>query len=150
MEELFAALDAIRLEGSPVVTDELMAEALDVLRLLATQRAAIELRLAALHRQLAEDDEPEGKAEIDPRFDPERLAAAGLHEAAALVAGSPDAAAVVRELSLGVLPRLSRQAAALRYEQFLIYLDGLARLHSGALRRVSIDSLRGLSRKRRS
>lgn len=150
MEELFAAAEAIRLQGAPVVTDELMAEALDVLRLIATQRDAVERRLAEARRQLAEAGASGSESEIDPRFDPERLAEAGLHEAAVLVAGSPDAAAIVRELSLGVLPRLGRQAAVLRYEQFLVYLDGLAQLHAGVLRRVSIDSLRGLGLKRRS
>jgi hypothetical protein len=138
MEEFLAAAERVRVCGEPVVTDERLAQALDVLRLVTIQREQIERRLAELGVP-AEGSAPGlsgregGRAR---RLDPRALSSSGLREAAALVEAAPEAAAEVRGLALDELPRLGRQAAALRYRQYLVYLDGLAELHAGALRRA--------------
>jgi hypothetical protein len=167
VEDFFAAVEALSIDGTQVVSDELLDRALDVLRLIATQKARVEELLARVRGRLRAA-ETRGLSEVearrpsaaDPRwlngaeatevearpagedFDPSHLAREGFPEAASLLAGAPGAAAIVREMSSGVLPALSARSALLRYEVYLQYLDRLARLHAGTLRTVPLAALR--------
>lgn len=150
-EEFLAAAEEVRLLGEPVVTDRRMEEALDVLRLISRQRERMERRLAELLDAPREGDGAAGDGRsfpFGPGLDPGRLAGASLEEAAALVAAAPEAAAEVGGLVARELPSLARQAAVLRYQQYLVYLERLAELHRGALRRAAIGPFPAHERKK--
>jgi hypothetical protein len=161
-EAFFAAVEALRLFDQTVVTEDGLREALDVLRLIALQREAVEQRLAEVRGPEAahpvQSSEPRDsfrvttrlEPQVGYRFEPEQLREEGLTEAAELLAASPEAAALLRDLTVDVLPTLAREGAVLRYERYLEYLEGLARLHAGALGRVSLDAVRALFSPRRS
>jgi hypothetical protein len=162
MEEFFTAVESLSIDGAPIVTGELVDQALDVLQLIATQKGRVEELLAHARERLREADtrglsevEARRPSEADPRwlsevearpegedFEPTLLAREGFPEAAALLAGAPGSAAIVREMASGVLPALGARAAILRYEEYEVYLDRLARMYAGMLRKVPLAALR--------
>jgi hypothetical protein len=131
IEAFFAEVEQLSVYGQRVIAPQVITEALDILRLLASQRRKIEERLEAARR-----------LEIEP-------ARGGFPDAATLLAGSPGALGLIQEMASVVLPRLGRQAIVLRYEHFLRYLDELAALYAGELKTVALESVRGFLTRRR-
>jgi hypothetical protein len=134
IEAFFDEVEQLSVYGQRVIAPQVITEALDILRLLASQREKIEERLRAARRQ-----------EIDLTHFTER----GFPGAAALLGDTPGALGLIREMASGVLPRLGRQATVLRYEHFLRYLDELAALYAGELKTVALESVRGFLTRRR-
>jgi hypothetical protein len=153
-ERFFDEVEALEVLGERVIGDELMDEALDVLRLIADQRRRVEEMLATARRRLRE---AEAAASALRGLDLSRLAELGLAQDALAdldaEALSPENLAavheMVRELAGGVLPRLDHAAAVRRYEHYLAYLDDLAALHAAELKTVELAPLhRALARRR--
>jgi hypothetical protein len=139
IEAFFAEVEQLSVYGQRVITPQVISEAMDILRLLASQREKIEERLDAARR-----------LETDLIHLTENSFPGGFPGATALLAGMPGALGLIREMASGVLPRLSRQATALRYEHFLRYLDELAALYAGELKTVALESVRGFLTRRRA
>ncbi len=113
--------------GERVITEEVEGQALDVLRLISEQRRKVEKLLISARDRL-------GRAEIEARtLGDTDLAGLGV------LAEAPEALAAARDLVV-VFPRLGLSAIALRYEQYLRYLDELAALYSGELKTVGLQS----------
>jgi len=147
IEMFFNDVERIEVHGRRVITAEVVSAALDVLRLIDSQRDRVERLLASTRADL-EDAERHAGALRD--LDLSRLAAGrGMPDAASFLDASPETLAMVRDLVSGVLPRLSLRAAALRYESYLRYLDGLRSVYEQELDAVPIESLRGLLARRR-
>lgn len=146
IEAFFEEVEGLSVYGQRVITAQVISEALDVLRLLASQREKVEERLRAARHRLAE---PTSEAGALLELDLTRLTTDG-SGAAALLAGTPGALGLIREMASGVLPRLSRQATVLRHEHYLRYLDELAALYAGELKTVALDSVRGFLTRRRA
>lgn len=139
-EAFFDELEELTVLGERAVDREVLVAALDVLGLIARQRERVEGLLRSARRRLAA---AEAEAEALAGLDLSRLAEEGFAGAASLLAGAPGTLAVVREMASGVLPRLSRSAALLRYQAYLSYLDDLASLYAGELRSVAPTRLPG-------
>lgn len=124
----FAAVERLAVLGERVITEDVEAQALDVLRLIAGQRRQVEALLAAAREGLDRAEaEPGTLASVD------FMGLGTLTEA-------PEALAAIREVVTGVLPRLGRSATVLRYEGYLRYLDDLATLYAGELGTVGLHS----------
>lgn len=130
--------------GRRVVSPEAVTAAFDILRLIASQRELV-TRFLATARQRISEDEAEASALIG--LDLTQLAGIGF--AATWLAETPGAAGMLRDMASGVLPRLTGEAAILRYERYLSYLDDLARLYAGAFKVVTLETVRGLMARRR-
>ena len=124
----FAAVERLAVLGERVITEDVEAQALDVLRLIAGQRRQVEALLAAAREGL-------DRAEADPGT-PASVDFMGL----GALTEAPEALAVIRDVVTGVLPRLGRSATVLRYEGYLRYLDDLAALYAGELGTVGLHS----------
>lgn len=131
-EEFFDEVERLTVLGERVVTEEVEAQALDVLRLIAEQRRKVERRLI-----LSRDGSARAESEAGPAGSLDLAALSD--EASDLLISTPGALAAVHELAAGVLPRLRHTAAALRYEQYLRYLDGLVTLYASELKTVRLQ-----------
>lgn len=138
MARVLDELEGLTVWGQPVITDQVVDDAFDVLRLIRTQREGLarleqEARqrlttLAARHRLVAPEAARRG------RRGPKAAAQAG-----------PDlreALAIVRVVATGVAPRLGCEAALLRYRAYGDYLDRLAKLYARELRVVDLATMR--------
>jgi len=137
VETFFARLEAITIWGRPVITDEVMAEAFDVVGLVERQRRRVgDLRAAAS----AELERAEARARMVPAslFEPLVAAAAGGHRSA-------DAGRVldtVRAIATHAIPALRARSTLVRYDAYLRYLDELTTLYARELRVVDIGRFR--------
>jgi hypothetical protein len=131
-EAFFDEAGRLTVLGERVITEEVEAQALDVLRLIAEQRRQVERLLKASRDRLTRagsESGPAGSLDLAVLSD----------EASDLLISTPGALAAVHELATGVLPRLRHTAAALRYEQYLRYLDGLVTLYAAELKTVRLQ-----------
>jgi hypothetical protein len=145
IEAFFDEVEGLSVYGQRVITPQVISEALDILRLLASQREKVAERLRA-----AEQRRAESTSEAMGELDLARLTAGGFSGAAALLAETPATLGLIREMASGVLPRLSRQATVLRYEHYLRYLDDLTALYAGELKTVALASVRDFLTRRRA
>jgi hypothetical protein len=146
-ERFFDQVEALTVLGEQVINEQVMAEALDLLRLVATQREQVGRLLAAARQRL---ERAEAEAGTLRGVDLSQLVARGFDRAAAALADTPGALAMVRGMASGVLPQLSLRATVLRYQQYLCYLDELTALYAGELKTVDLDAVRGILTRRRS
>jgi hypothetical protein len=146
-ERFLEEVDRLTVLGQRVVTERVVDEALDVLRLVATQREQIVRRLDEARERLRQ---AESRAGTLRDVDLTRLANGALTGAADLLGGAPAALATVVELATAVLPQLSLRAAVLRYERYRHYLDGLTTLYTAELRTVDLTVVRGILARRRA
>jgi hypothetical protein len=140
-ERFFDQVEELTVLGEQVISEQVMAEALDLLRLVATQREQVKRLLAAALQRL---DRAEAEAGTLRGVDLSQLAARGFDRAAAILADTPGALAMVRGMASGVLPQLNLRATVLRYRQYLQYLDELTTLYAGELKTVDLDAVRGI------
>jgi hypothetical protein len=140
-------VDRLTVLGQRVVTEKVVGETLDVLRLVATQRDHVIRRLDEARERLRR---AEAQATTLRDVDLARLGESAFAGAADLLVGAPGALATVVELATGVLPRLSLRAAVLRYERYRHYLDGLTTLYAAELKTVDLDAVRGILVRRRA
>jgi hypothetical protein len=145
-DPFFEEVERLDVFGRRVVTPEVVTAAFDILRLIASQRELVG-RLLAATRLRVDRDEAEAGALIG--LDLAKLAEIGFADAATWLAETPGAAGMLRDMASGVLPRLTGEAAVLRYEHYLSYLDDLARLYAGAFKMVTLETVRGLLPRRR-
>lgn len=132
-ERFFDDVEQLAVLGERVITEEVEAQALDVLHLIATQRRNVERLLVVSRDRLARAESEAGAlGHLD-------LAGFAENEASTLLAETPGALAAVRELADGVFPRLSLLPAVLRYEQYLRYLEALVALYAAELRAVGLQ-----------
>ncbi len=137
IEAFFARLEAIAVWGRPVVSDEVMAEAFDVVGLVERQRQRVrDLRAAAA----AELERAEARARLVP--------ASLLAPFTAAAAGSDRPADVgrvletVRAIATHAVPALRARSTLVRYDAYLHYLDELTTLYTRELRIVDIGRFR--------
>jgi len=141
VERFFTAVEALQVLGERVITEAVMEEALDVLRLVTAQRRRVEGLLAAARRRLEDAETAAGALRgLD-------LSDTGLSDT---TLNDPAVHEMVRELAGGVLPRLSLGAAVRRYERYLAYLDDLAVLYAAELKNVELAPLRAAMERRRA
>jgi hypothetical protein len=122
----FAEVEQLTVLGQRVITDEVAQEALDVLRLIASQRVRVGELLQEARRRLVK---AESGAAVFRALHLSRL------EAEMFVRG----ASFVQDV-----PRLNHRAAVLRYEHYLRYLDELGALHARELKGDPLDAVRAL------
>ncbi len=146
-ERFLEDVDRLTVLGQRVVTEEVVGEALDILRLVATQRDHVIRRLDDARERLRQAEAQAGRLR---NLDLVRLGDAGPAGSADLLVGAPGALATVVELATGVLPQLSLRAAVLRYERYRHYLDGLTTLYTAELRTVDLGAVRGILTRRRA
>jgi len=136
IDAFFEQLEAITIGGRPAVSDEVMAEAFDVVGLVERQRRRVgELRLAAA----AELERAEARARLVP--------ASLLAPLAATTAGGDRPAAgpvieAVRAIATHAIPALRARSTLVRYDAYLRYLDELTTLYTRELRVVDIGRFR--------
>jgi hypothetical protein len=145
MSGLLEELERLRVWGQPVVTEQVVADGLDILRLIRTQRE----RLDGLAR--------EAGGQREAAAAPHRLLGApggarGRRRSGPALPVLKEALAMVRVVASGVAPRLAAEAALLRYRAYGEYLDGLARLYAKELPVVDLAAARRAfsGRRRRS
>ena len=137
----FQQVDQLTVLGRQVITDQAVAEALDILRLIASQREQVSQLLSAARTRLRQ---VASEAAALRGVDLSRLAASGFSGATSLLAGSPETLAMVRGMASSLLPQLSLRATVVRYEQYLQYLDRLVNLYTGELTTVDLGVVRSL------
>jgi hypothetical protein len=138
MGGLLEELGQLRVWGQPVITEQVVADGLDILRLVRTQRERID-RL-----------ESEATQRLEAAALPHRLVglAPGGRNAKARRRPQPEgtvlkqALAMVSVVASGVAPRLAGEAALLRYRAYGEYLDGLAKLYAREFRVVDLAAAR--------
>jgi hypothetical protein len=137
----FAEVERLTVLGERVITDEVAEEALDVLRLIASQRVLIDEMLQAARRRLAQADTQSAALRV---LYLSRDQGDTLARAAAFLDGAPGGLSMLRGMAAAVLPPLSQRAAVVRYEHYLRYLDELGTLHARELKNDPLESVRGL------
>lgn len=147
MTRFFDEVDGIEVLGQRAITNARVEEAMNILLLVARQREKVEGLLVAARRRLEEVEKDSGALS---HIDLSRLSRDGFDDAAALIAGTPGAAEMVREMASGVLPTVSRRVRIARYEHYLDYLDELTSLYATELKTVDLDLIRDFFLRRRS
>jgi len=140
-------VDRLTVLGQRVVTEQVVDEALDVLRLVAIQREHIIRRLDEARERLRL---AEVRAGTLRDVDPARLGSGTASGTANPPVGAPGALATVVALATSVLPQLSLRATVLRYERYRHYLDGLTTLYAAELKTVDLGVVRGMLARRRA
>lgn len=140
LETFLDQVEGLTVFGHRVITDPVVAGALDLLGLIDNQRRRVRRLLAAAEEELGRVT---GEAELAESLDLAHLA----HSPAAADSPTldPAALAMARTLATRTLPRLSLEARVLRYERYLEYLDGLTLLHARELEVVDLKALRRLA-----
>jgi hypothetical protein len=141
LEDFFGEVERLTVLGERVITDEIAEEALDVLRLIASQRVRVDGMLQEARRRLAE---AESAALALQGFHLSGLRADSFARAVAFLQDAPGGLSVIREIVSGDMPRLTQRSAVLRYEHYLRYLDELGALHARELRSDPLEAVRGL------
>jgi hypothetical protein len=136
MAALLNELGRLRVWDQPVITEQVLANGLDILRLVSTQRE----RLDAL--------EAEARLRLEEAAAPHRLVGAPSSKPRRGRAAPPaapvlkEALAMVRVVASAVAPRLAADAALLRYRAYGEYLEALARLYAREFRVVDLGAAR--------
>jgi hypothetical protein len=140
---LMAELGQLTVWGQPVITERVLADGLDLLRLIRTQRERLDvlerdarqrLEAAALPHRLV-GPAPAARRGKARRAEPERPVL-------------KEALATVHVVASGVAPRLAGEAAVLRYRAYGEYLDGLAKLYAKEFKLVDLAAARRALRRR--
>ena len=139
-ESFFDEVERLEVWGRPVITDEVVDGALNVLGLIESQRRQVEARLEETERRLEQLRAPD---ELLAGVDLARLAEQVAPGAS--LADDPKAAAMVRATAATALPGLNLRAAELRYRRYLEYLDELVAMYSRELRVVDLGTMRRLA-----
>jgi hypothetical protein len=129
MGRLLQQLARLKVWGRPVVTEQVVDDAFDILRLVRTQRE----RVAVLEQEVAARQEA-----LVQRY---RLVAPDRRRALADTALT-GALEVVSVVASAEAPRLQGEAALLRYRAYGAYLDGLERLYARELPVVDLATIR--------
>jgi len=137
----FSAVEELTVLGERVITDEVAQEALDVLRLIASQRVQVAGLLQEARRRLVKAETGAAAFRV---LHLSRLEAETFARGAAFLQDAPGGLSMLREMASGDLPRLSQRAAVLRYEHYLRYLDELGSLHAKELKADPLDAVRAL------
>lgn len=127
-EAFLERVETVTVLGRRVVTEEILAEALDVQRLIADQRANVQrLRATAEDRlqQVAVEAEILRNAQV-----------------VSFLAEDPEALEVLQTLAFRTVPELGIRARILRYDAFLGYLDTLSDLYARELKVVDLQRFR--------
>jgi hypothetical protein len=127
MDTLLEELERLRVWDQPVITEQVVADGLDIQRLIRTQREGLEELQAEAQRRLEASAAPHRLVGTPPSRPGRRArgpAAAVLMEAMTMV----------RVVASGMAPRLAGEAALLRYRAYGEYLDGLAKLYAKEFR----------------
>jgi hypothetical protein len=146
-ERFLEDVDRLTVLGQRVVTEQVVDEALDVLRLVAIQREHVIRRLDEARERLRL---AEVRAGALRDVDPARLGSGTASGTADPPVGAPGALATVVALATSVLPQLSLRATVLRYERYRHYLDGLTTLYAAELKTVDLGVVRGMLARRRA
>jgi hypothetical protein len=132
MARLIEQLSRLKVWNRAVITDDVVAAAFDILRLIDTQRR----RVAALEQQMRERqtavDQRYHLVDTPPRPRSTRPGKADLGETLA----------VVGVVATGVAPRLQAEATLLRYRAYVQYLEGLQKLYARELPVVDLAGVR--------
>lgn len=138
-DEFFDRVEAVTVFDRPVVTDELMAEALDVQRLLDDQRRQVEgLRKIAVTRL----EQVTGQAEMLRETDLAQVVEDRFPGTGGVLAENPEAVEMIRTVVARTLPEMGWRARVLRYDAFLGYLDELSELYARELKVVDLRHFR--------
>lgn len=141
-EEFFSAVEAVTVFGKPVVTEELMAQAMDVQQLIAEQKENIVLLSEeAIDRLKVCCREADSAREVDLSF----LAGAASSEDGG--EGKPfqadaETRRMIQGLACRTLPELAQRAVVERYEAYAGYLDRLSALYREHLQVVPLEVFR--------
>lgn len=138
-EEFFDRVESITLFDRPVVTEELMAEALDVQRLLDDQRRHVEKLREATATRL---EQVSGQAELLRDADLAQMVEDRLPGTGSVLADNPEAVEMLRTVATRTLPEMGLRARVLRYDAFLRYLDELSELYARELKVVDLRRFR--------
>lgn len=148
-ERFFRRVEEVTVLGHPVASEELVARAFDVRRLIAEQRRRVEeLRAGAeerLRRVTEEADLARG-VDLGHLVGPAGRAGAGEPK---VLSDDPAVLEAIRVLATRTVPALSARAAVVRYDSFLEYLDELATLYSRELRVADLAVFRRRAEARR-
>jgi hypothetical protein len=139
IDAFFAQVEQLSIWGRPVISEQLIREAFDILGLIALQRARIHSLRAAALRQAGD---ARARTELVQGADLSQ----GMRDAEHPLADSPETLEMVRALATTSVPELQARARMARYDAYLHYLDHLTELHAGALATVDITRLRALAR----
>ncbi len=145
MDRFFDEAERLTVLGRPVITDEIVGRALDILGLVEIQRQRILHLLDAAVDRL---EQISAQADLLGGVDLARLPESPAPGTAKPLAGGPATTGMVRSLATHTLPRLSLRATILRYRSYLDYLDRLTRLYSRELKVIDLGTLRRLTGRR--
>ena len=135
--ELFRRLDSLEVWGRRVITDSVVEDGLNILRLVKVQRERVhELRQGSELRLT----QTRAQAEMSRGAKLSRLFP--FSEGTFREIGPGRIIEAVRSLAAGAMPRLEAMAKIERYTAYLRYLDSLEELYSGELRLVDIGAFR--------
>jgi hypothetical protein len=132
MGALLEALGRLRVWDQPVITEQVLFDGLDILRLIRTQRERLDGLEAEARQRLEAAAAPHRL--MGPAPKPGR---GGRREPASPVL--MEALAMVRVVASGLAPRLAGEAALLRYRAYREYLDGLTKLYAKEFRFRVVD-----------
>lgn len=135
----FAQLDALTILGRPVITQQVLKEAFDVLRLIAHQRDAVSALKAQSEARLTET---RSQMELLRTADLSQLDFKHLGGRIAILKDHPEMLEVIRGIVTSAAPELSVEAQVARYDAYLKYLENLERMYSRALKVVDITNFR--------
>lgn len=138
-EEFFDRVEAVTVFDRPVVTEELMAEALDVQRLLADQRRQVEMLRDAAATRI---EQVVGQAELLRETDLAQMVEDRFPGTGGVLADNPEAVEMLRTVATRTLPEMGLRASLLRYDAFLRYLDELSELYARELKIVDLRHFR--------
>lgn len=144
MGALLEELGRLRVWDQPVITEQVVTDGLDILRLIRTQRERLDGLEAEARQRLAAAAAPHRLVGAPPASKPGRR---GRREPASPVL--MEALAMVRVVASGLAPRLAGEAAVLRYRAYGEYLDGLAKLYAKEFRIVDLAAARRAFRRGR-
>jgi hypothetical protein len=135
-------VEAVAVWGQRVITDEVVANGLSILRLTELQRGRVEELLAAAEAQV---EGARAADELARRAGPARLDAVAQMARRGAQASVEGLLLLARSLATFGMPQLAARASALRYRAYLGYLDSLAGLYARELRAVDLAALRRLA-----
>jgi hypothetical protein len=134
---LFEGLERLEVWGRRVITDRVVADAFNILRLIRLQRERVQSFTRAAELQLGRT---RAQADLSRGADLSRLAR--LPEGAPAEVALGQIVEAVRGLATGMMPQLEAAARISRYTAYQGYLDGLAALYSRELKVVDIGAFR--------
>ena len=135
--ELFKDLEELELWAHQIISDQVVSDAFNILRLIETQRARVErlaeaseakLQTARMQQRLVGAADSSSSTPI-----PQINGAAITHE---------QAVAAVQLVAASSAPQMAAEASLARYRNYLRYLDELSTMYAAELRIVDLPALR--------